>query len=102
MKQGQTRQFPCSRMIKGRYVFVVLNVNEYLTLCEVEVYAVAGKFDIFRRLPIAANKLFSYSSSNCVLCKYTQLKCCSVGQDIRSLDSFTMHLTYFNPKGSKG
>ncbi|XP_065051247.1 uncharacterized protein LOC135680930 isoform X2 [Rhopilema esculentum] len=42
MKQGQTRQFPCSRMIKGRYVFVVLNVNEYLTLCEVEVYAVAG------------------------------------------------------------
>lgn len=52
MGKGQTRQFPCSRPIKGRYVFVVLNVNEYLTLCEVEVYGVRGLYSFTYTLNI--------------------------------------------------
>ena len=42
MKRGQTRQFPCRMPVKGHFVFVVLNRNEYLTLCEVEVYGIKG------------------------------------------------------------
>ena len=40
--RGQTKALQCSQPRVGRYVFVKLRVNEYLTLCEVEVMAVSG------------------------------------------------------------
>ncbi len=36
---GATHTFTCSSPKLGRYVFVALRVKEYLTLCEVKVYA---------------------------------------------------------------
>ena len=38
--RGQTKALTCSQPKVGRFVFVKLRVNEYLTLCEVEVMAV--------------------------------------------------------------
>ena len=40
--RGQTKALQCTQPKTGRYVFVRLRVTEYLTLCEVEVYAVRG------------------------------------------------------------
>ena len=48
MKKGETRTFTCSNSLKGRYVFIVNNVNDYLTLCEVQVFAVRGM--VYRHL----------------------------------------------------
>ena len=42
--KGQTKFLECSSPKIGRYVYVTLITTEYLTLCEVEVYAVKGKF----------------------------------------------------------
>ena len=42
--RGQTKALQCTEPKIGRYVFVRLRVTEYLTLCEVEVYAVGGMF----------------------------------------------------------
>ena len=39
---GETEELECDQSIFGRFVFVMLKVKEYLTLCEVEVLAVAG------------------------------------------------------------
>ncbi len=41
-KAGETRSLDCTSPKVGRYVSVGLRVNEYLTLCEVEVFAVGG------------------------------------------------------------
>lgn len=40
--KGQTKEIKCSRPMPGRYVYVTLRTTEYLTLCEVEVYAQIG------------------------------------------------------------
>ena len=42
--RGQTKALQCSQPRTGRYVFVKLRVNEYLTLCEVEVMGVSGMY----------------------------------------------------------
>ena len=39
---GETEELKCNQSISGRFVFVMLKVKEHLTLCEVEVLAVAG------------------------------------------------------------
>ena len=40
--RGQTKALQCSQPKTGRFVFVRLRVTEYLTLCEVEVFAAKG------------------------------------------------------------
>ena len=40
---GATLTLACTRPGKARFVKVMLNGKNYLTLCEVEVYAVEGK-----------------------------------------------------------
>eukprot|EP00795_Rhopilema_esculentum_P012586 gene12586-3287_t len=40
--QGKTAEIACSKPMQGRYVYVALRVTEYLTLCEVEVFAQTG------------------------------------------------------------
>ena len=42
--RGQTKMLQCSQPRVGRFVFVKLRVNEYLTLCEVEVLGVKCMF----------------------------------------------------------
>ena len=44
--EAETRTIPCDRPVKGRYVTVYFNANQYLTICELEVYSLAapGKF----------------------------------------------------------
>ena len=37
--RGERRKIDCAPARVGRFVFVVLRVREYLTLCEVEVFA---------------------------------------------------------------
>lgn len=41
--RGQTKTLRCNRPMVGRYVFVRLRTTEYLTLCEVEVFASRAK-----------------------------------------------------------
>lgn len=40
--RGETKFIQCSTPKSGRYVVVNLRITEYLTLCEVEVYAIRG------------------------------------------------------------
>lgn len=42
---GASANYTCS--LRGRYVNIIPNVTQYLTLCEVEVYTVAGSTFIF-------------------------------------------------------
>ena len=42
MKKGETRDIMCQNVIIGRYVHVILNRNEYLVLCEVQVFGLGG------------------------------------------------------------
>ena len=44
--RGQTKALTCSQPKIGRYVFVKLRVNEYLTLCEVEVMAIKSMYQL--------------------------------------------------------
>ena len=39
---GQSKDIVCTTPKWGRYVFVVLKVKDYLTLCEAEVYGIKG------------------------------------------------------------
>ena len=44
MGRGETRDFYCSPPITGRYVYIVINGQGILTLCEVGVYSSSGEF----------------------------------------------------------
>ena len=39
---GETKELECIQPETGRYVFVMLKVKEFLTLCEVKVFADRG------------------------------------------------------------
>ena len=39
---GETKELKCIQSVTGRYVFVMLKVKDYLTLCEVQVFGVQG------------------------------------------------------------
>lgn len=39
MRAGETTVLSCAVPLVGRYVYVSLRANEWLTLCEVEVYS---------------------------------------------------------------
>ena len=43
LDKGETRELKCDALRSGQYVFIVNNVNEVLTLCEVQVFAIRGK-----------------------------------------------------------
>ena len=40
--RGKTVKINCQKTLKGRYVYVQLNVEDYLTLCEVQVFGPTG------------------------------------------------------------
>ena len=44
MGKGETRNFACQAPLMGQHVFIVNNVADYLTLCEVQVFAYKGKY----------------------------------------------------------
>ena len=41
--KGETREIACSKPRFGRFVMVMLRNFDYLTLCEVQVFAIASK-----------------------------------------------------------
>ena len=65
--KGQTKDISCTTQRTGRYVFIILRATEYLTLCEVEVFAVrGGRLQLILHL-LHLNKTF-------VLCSYCKLR----------------------------
>ena len=44
--QGQSRTFTCTRSLQGRYVTIRKTGTAYLTLCEVQVFPLAGKSNL--------------------------------------------------------
>ena len=45
MGKGENRLINCTSPILGQYLFVILNKNEHLMLCFVEVFALSGKYE---------------------------------------------------------
>ena len=45
MGKGEKRLINCTAPILGQYLFVILNKNERLMLCFVEVFALSGNYE---------------------------------------------------------
>ena len=43
---GQRKAFYCTKIVNGRFVYVMIKADDYLTLCQVEVYR--GNLGIYR------------------------------------------------------
>ena len=56
MGRSETRALKCTVPVEGRYVFVINNVTEPLTLCEVQVFAHRGLLLLYQIV------LFTFSS----------------------------------------
>ena len=75
--KGETREIVCTKPEFGQYVFVTLKGKDWLTLCEVEVFAIASKPSLSRYCNFlgANNHLFllfpfSFFATDLLLSRY--------------------------------